>query len=136
MRRLIIQELAISYWGGSSVPLQTVLTLADIFYWKSLNGGTLSSYPVNKISPCLVIRGITDYADSHKPLGKGWNAYAAAAAAAYARELIEKMPVETLVKQLPHRLNQSQVSPFYTLTVVYSFSITISLERTILVALD
>jgi hypothetical protein len=26
------------YWGGSSVPLQTVLTLADIFHNKVLNG--------------------------------------------------------------------------------------------------
>jgi hypothetical protein len=26
------------HWGGSSVPLQTVLTLADIFHNKVLNG--------------------------------------------------------------------------------------------------
>jgi hypothetical protein len=31
MHLLIIQELAISHWGHSSVPLQIVLTLADIF---------------------------------------------------------------------------------------------------------
>ncbi|KAL9116189.1 MAG: hypothetical protein Q9227_000560 [Pyrenula ochraceoflavens] len=36
--------------------------------------------------PCLVIRGICDYADSHK--NKKWQAYAAATAAAYARELL------------------------------------------------
>ncbi|KAL7819654.1 Pfs, NACHT and ankyrin domain protein [Trichoderma gracile] len=40
--------------------------------------------------PCLVIRGICDYADSHK--NKQWQEYAAAAAAAYARELLEEMP--------------------------------------------
>ena len=33
--------------------------------------------------PCVVIRGICDYADSHK--NKGWQNYAAATAAAYAR---------------------------------------------------
>jgi nucleoside phosphorylase len=33
--------------------------------------------------PCLVIRGICDYADSHK--NKMWQAYAAATAAAFAR---------------------------------------------------
>jgi nucleoside phosphorylase len=36
--------------------------------------------------PCLVIRGIADYADSHK--NKLWQGYAAATAAAYARELL------------------------------------------------
>jgi nucleoside phosphorylase len=36
--------------------------------------------------PCLVIRGICDYADSHK--NKQWQGYAAATAAAFAKELI------------------------------------------------
>ncbi|KAL2817897.1 hypothetical protein BDW59DRAFT_181989 [Aspergillus cavernicola] len=36
--------------------------------------------------PCLVVRGICDYADSHK--NKGWQGYAAAAAAAFAKELL------------------------------------------------
>jgi hypothetical protein len=36
--------------------------------------------------PCLVIRGICDYADSHK--NKRWQAYAAATAAAYAKEIV------------------------------------------------
>ncbi|EHK19587.1 uncharacterized protein TRIVIDRAFT_156208 [Trichoderma virens Gv29-8] len=36
--------------------------------------------------PCLVIRGICDYADSHK--NKIWQPYAAAAAASYAREVL------------------------------------------------
>lgn len=36
--------------------------------------------------PCLVIRGICDYADSHK--NKKWQPYAAATAAAYAKELL------------------------------------------------
>jgi nucleoside phosphorylase len=36
--------------------------------------------------PCLVIRGICDYADSHK--NDNWQKYAAATAAAYAKELL------------------------------------------------
>ncbi|KAN0085554.1 Quinonprotein alcohol dehydrogenase-like superfamily [Elaphomyces granulatus] len=36
--------------------------------------------------PCLVIRGICDYADSHE--NKEWQGYAAATAAAYAKELL------------------------------------------------
>jgi nucleoside phosphorylase len=43
------------------------------------------------IMPCLPIRGICDYSDSHK--NKEWQRYAAATAAAYARELIEELPV-------------------------------------------
>jgi nucleoside phosphorylase len=41
--------------------------------------------------PCLVIRGICDYADSHK--NKEWQGYAAAVAAAYAKELLSVTPV-------------------------------------------
>ncbi|KAF3314682.1 hypothetical protein TWF173_004495 [Orbilia oligospora] len=37
--------------------------------------------------PCLVIRGICDYSDSHK--NKQWQGYAAATAAAYAKELLQ-----------------------------------------------
>lgn len=44
--------------------------------------------------PCLVIRGICDYADSHK--NKRWQPYAAATAAAYARELLCVIPRNTV----------------------------------------
>jgi nucleoside phosphorylase len=40
--------------------------------------------------PCLVIRGICDYADSHK--NKRWQPYAAGAAAAYAKEVLSVIP--------------------------------------------
>ncbi|KAL3455456.1 nucleoside phosphorylase domain-containing protein [Aspergillus heterothallicus] len=39
---------------------------------------------------CIVIRGICDYADSHK--NKRWQEYAAATAAAYAKELLMTVP--------------------------------------------
>ncbi|KAL8841970.1 MAG: hypothetical protein Q9176_002907 [Flavoplaca citrina] len=39
---------------------------------------------------CLVVRGISDYSDSHK--NKEWQPYAAATAAAYAHELIMTLP--------------------------------------------
>jgi nucleoside phosphorylase len=41
--------------------------------------------------PCIVIRGISDYCDSHK--NDQWHGYAAAAAAAYARQLFFHMPI-------------------------------------------
>jgi hypothetical protein len=40
--------------------------------------------------PCLVVRGICDYADSHK--NKRWQPYAAATAAAYAKEVLSAIP--------------------------------------------
>ncbi|KAL4781521.1 hypothetical protein BJX76DRAFT_359810 [Aspergillus varians] len=40
--------------------------------------------------PCLVIRGICDYADSHK--NDRWRRYASATAAAYAKELLAYVP--------------------------------------------
>lgn len=43
------------------------------------------------ILPCLVIRGICDYADSHK--NKAWQLYAARMAAAYAKHLLSRIPV-------------------------------------------
>jgi nucleoside phosphorylase len=41
--------------------------------------------------PCVVIRGVCDYADSHK--NKQWQGYAALAAAAYTKELLGYVPV-------------------------------------------
>ena len=44
--------------------------------------------------PCLIIRGICDYADSHR--NKKWQAYAAATAAACAKEILSVIPaIET-----------------------------------------
>lgn len=40
--------------------------------------------------PCIVIRGICDYADTHK--NKTWQGYAAMAAAAYAKDLLCQIP--------------------------------------------
>ncbi|KAN0075950.1 hypothetical protein V8E54_007220 [Elaphomyces granulatus] len=58
--------------------------------------------------PCLVIRGICDYADSHK--NKQWQGYAAATAAAYAKELlsvihpnqVEETPSAVSVTDVPN----------------------------------
>jgi nucleoside phosphorylase len=44
---------------------------------------------------CLVIRGICDYADSHK--NKIWQPYAAATAAAYAKKLLSIIPPQEIV---------------------------------------
>ncbi|KAF7587105.1 hypothetical protein BBP40_007711 [Aspergillus hancockii] len=48
--------------------------------------------------PCLVIRGICDYSDSHK--NKDWQPYAAIAAAAATKELLSVIPA-TQVREMP-----------------------------------
>jgi nucleoside phosphorylase len=48
--------------------------------------------------PCIVIRGICDYADSHK--NKDWQEHAAAVAAAFAKELLSEVPPQE-VEQMP-----------------------------------
>ena len=45
---------------------------------------------------CLVVRGICDYADSHR--NKRWQPYAAATAAAYAKELLSIIPAQEIAK--------------------------------------
>jgi nucleoside phosphorylase len=46
--------------------------------------------------PCLVVRGICDYADSHK--NKRWQPYAVATAAAYAKEVLSVIPPAEVAK--------------------------------------
>jgi hypothetical protein len=48
--------------------------------------------------PCLVIRGICDYCDSHK--NKCWQGFAALTAAAYTKILLSAIPVNQLRKDL------------------------------------
>jgi len=61
--------------------------------------------------PCLVIRGISNYSDSHK--NKNWRPYAAVVAAAYAKELLMIMPT-TQVNRIPvaaDSINLQLISP-------------------------
>jgi nucleoside phosphorylase len=55
--------------------------------------------------PCLVIRGICDYADSHK--NKKWQPYAAATAAAYAKELLSIISAAEVVKT--HTVDEAMI---------------------------
>lgn len=49
--------------------------------------------------PCLIIRGICDYADSHK--NNKWQPYAAATAAAYMKELLSVIPPKDVTAVSP-----------------------------------
>lgn len=57
----------------------------DVYCVEMEAAGLMNNYP------CLVIRGICNYADSHK--NKEWKGYAATVAAAYAKELLSVTPV-------------------------------------------
>ncbi|GKT94328.1 hypothetical protein Ct61P_12178 [Colletotrichum tofieldiae] len=48
--------------------------------------------------PCLVIRGICDYSDSHK--NKDWQGFAAMAAAAYVKDLLSQIPVNKVEAEI------------------------------------
>lgn len=56
----------------------------NILCFEMESAGLIDSFP------CLVIRGICDYCDSHK--NKSWQKHAAAVAAAYAKELLAIIP--------------------------------------------
>jgi nucleoside phosphorylase len=58
--------------------------LGGVLCFEMESAGLMNSFP------CLVIRGICDYADSHK--NKKWQPYAAATAAAYAKEVLSVIP--------------------------------------------
>jgi nucleoside phosphorylase len=57
---------------------------ADVLCFEMEAAGLMDHFP------CLVIRGISNYCDTHK--NKRWEGYAAAAAAAYAKELLDIIP--------------------------------------------
>ena len=67
--------------GATRDRLRTEL---DVLCFEMEAAGLMESFP------CLVIRGVCDYADSHK--NKRWQAYAAATAAAYAKEFLNIIP--------------------------------------------
>lgn len=58
----------------------------DVLCFEMEAAGALSDFP------CLVIRGISDYCDSHK--NDMWHGYAAAVAASYARQIFSHLPME------------------------------------------
>lgn len=64
----------------------------DVVCFEMEAAGILQEYP------CVVVRGICDYADSHK--NKGWQDYAAATAAACAKGLLSKIPVVETKKKM------------------------------------
>jgi hypothetical protein len=69
--------------------------------------------------PCLVIRGICDYADSHK--NKMWQEYAAATAAAFAKELLLFVPPNQVLQEkklVSELVSSKSISTFHCLQTI------------------
>jgi nucleoside phosphorylase len=66
------------------------LELGGVLCFEMEAAGLMNSFP------CLVVRGICDYADSHK--NKKWQAYAAGTAAACAKEVLSVIPTAEVAK--------------------------------------
>ncbi|KAH8172400.1 phosphorylase superfamily protein [Sarocladium implicatum] len=75
---------------------------ADVMCFEMEAVGVMAAFP------CLVIRGIADYADSHKH--KSWQSYAAAVAAACAKDIIARIPPSNNAEG-GHRSQTSQAYP-------------------------
>ncbi|TWU73603.1 hypothetical protein ED733_000634 [Metarhizium rileyi] len=67
----------------------------DLLSFETEAAGALADFQ------CLVIRGISNYCDSHK--NDMWQGFAAAAAAAYARQLFYHLPIQVKRNNFRHR---------------------------------
>ncbi|KAH7078162.1 hypothetical protein BKA63DRAFT_532522 [Paraphoma chrysanthemicola] len=81
----------------------SVATANDVLCFEMEAAGLMNTFP------CLVIRGICDYADSHKK--KEWQGYAAMTAAAYTKDLLLRIVPDSV--QAERKLTRS-----HALTVV------------------
>ncbi|OOQ88032.1 hypothetical protein PEBR_14662 [Penicillium brasilianum] len=63
----------------------------DVLCFEMSAAGLMNSFP------CLVIRGICDYSDSHS--NKEWQGYAAMVAAAYAKDLLSRIPTNRVAAE-------------------------------------
>lgn len=71
--------------------------------------------------PCVVVRGICNYCDSHK--NEEWRPYAAAVAAAYSKELLQMTTPAAVVDQQPALDIMSTMKEFIELTKTVQASI-------------
>lgn len=69
-----------------SITRQRLATEESVLCFETEAAGLINNFP------CVVIRGICDYSDSHK--NKQWQPYAAVTAAAYAKDLLSVIPPE------------------------------------------
>lgn len=84
------------FYGTIASGNQVVKDSVTRDYWQGKDGALCFEMEAAGLMddfPCLVIRGICDYADRNK--NKEWQPYAAATAAAYAKDLVLQLPLTT-----------------------------------------
>ncbi|KAL5047498.1 nucleoside phosphorylase domain-containing protein [Aspergillus fruticulosus] len=74
----------------------------DVYCFETEAAGAMNDFP------CLVVRGVSDYCDAYK--NNIWHGYAAAVAAAYARELFFHMPINIVEPTLSTGHSQDLIS--------------------------
>ncbi|OQE21202.1 hypothetical protein PENSTE_c012G04136 [Penicillium steckii] len=85
-------------------------TQKEVLCFEMEAAGLMNSFP------CIVIRGICDYADTHK--NDTWQGYAAMAAAAYARDLIYQLVPRSVTDRSPIRKILDQSHPYSPANIV------------------
>jgi nucleoside phosphorylase len=94
------QDLVVVHYGTIASGNQVMRSAAERDKVSAELGGVLcfemEAAGLMNSFPCLVVRGICDYADSHK--NKRWQPYAAATAAACAKEVLLVIPPAEVVK--------------------------------------
>ncbi|PNP52888.1 hypothetical protein THARTR1_06729 [Trichoderma harzianum] len=111
-------NLTIHY--GSIASANQLMNDAKLRDWLAAENGVLcfdtEAAGLMNHFPCLVIRGICDYSDSHK--NANWHGYAAMTAAAYAKDLLIRIPPKKIEseKKILDIIMKSELS-------VYSFNV-------------
>jgi nucleoside phosphorylase len=115
-RQTCRQEIAIHYGtiaSGNQVMRDAAerdrvsAELGGVLCFEMEAAGLMNSFPY------LVIRGICDYADSHK--NKRWQAFAAGTAAAYTKEVLSVIPPADVAKTRPHSADLTEFSKSFSL---------------------
>ena len=111
LRKPRIDEEPLVYYGNIASGNQVIKSGTERDRISSEFGGVLcfemEAVGLMNSFPCLVIRGICDYADSHK--NKSWQRYAAATAAAYTKELLSILNAAEITALCPSK-NSSEES--------------------------
>jgi nucleoside phosphorylase len=76
--------------------------LGHVLCFEMEGAGLMNSFP------CLIIRGVCDYADSHK--NKSWQPFAAATAASFAKEVLSVLPATNSSQRYQHIMPRCKIA--------------------------
>lgn len=97
--------------GSDNIVMKNAASRDEIARREDILCFEMEATGVMDVTPCLSIRGISDYADGHK--NDDWHLYAALAAATCARELLLSLPPQAIA-QFPMTIAGDQVDRYIT----------------------